>query len=125
VNEMSKSIDVITIDPHLCIIMSKQITNTLEQFQKAVGDHHIELVRIDDTNIMYVDSEGLYRPDQNYFVITGSERCLPIAGPAVILGGDDSGDSVSTNMTIFDVSKMVSFHTPIEMHDMAQAGKFS
>ena len=118
-------IDAILIDPFLQQIISTRIENSLEGLKKAIGDHYIELVRIDDKNDMYVDEEGLFREDQEFFVIHGSERIVPIAGYGIIVGSNPrTGNQINTSLNVTDIGKMVSFHSKLEMALMSQSGAF-
>lgn len=113
---MSKEINVILIDPLFGTIMQATINDDLKSLQHAVGDHHIELVYINDDNIMYVDEEGLFRENQDFFLLKAFDRKIPLAGKAVILGNDmENGESISTKMTPLDAAKIIEFKTLYEI----------
>jgi len=111
---MSK-IKVVIIDPFLQIIREGEIDGDLLSLQKSVGGHNIEIVYLDNDNIMYVDEEGLFREDQQFFIY--NKR--PFAGQAVVLGDDiKNGDSIACNSTVLEIAKKVEFHTASEISQM-------
>ena len=123
---MTQKIKAIIVDPHKREIYETEIENNLEGLKGAIDDNWIELVRINAQNDMYVDEEGLFKENQQFFVIAGRERKLPIAGKAVIVGSDTStGDQISVNMPLDVIKSMVSFHSVMEMQIMSRRGDFS
>lgn len=54
---------------------------------------------------LWVDDEGLYRTDQKFFRWRGYAQ--PLAGKALLLGTDETGESVATKMTLAEVESMV------------------
>ena len=112
---MSNKLNVIIIDPVLKIIASTEIEDSLQGLQHAIGDHNIELVYLDNDDIMYVDGEGLFRSDQQFFLY--NDR--PFAGKAVVLGNDpEEGGNKNANSSVTDISNRVRFHTAIEISQM-------
>jgi hypothetical protein len=123
VNAMTKQIKAILIDPYLKTIMATNIDNSLKGLQSAIGDHYIELVRIDDRNDMYVDEEGLFRENQEFFLIKGTERVIPIAGYGIIVGSNpDNGKQINTSLNVTDIAKMIEFKTLNEIRCDIQMG---
>jgi len=112
---MTKLIKAITVDPYLKMITESEIENSLEGFQHAIGDHFIELVRLDDNQLMYVDSEGLFRENQQFFVYN---KKFPFAGKAIIFGDNGEGGSIDTKYIATDVAKKVDFHSVEEIQRM-------
>ena len=122
---MSNKIRAIIIDPFEREISETEIENNLEGLKSAIGDHWIELVRINGQNDMYVDEEGLFRENQQFFVMSGSQRKVPIAGKAVVVGSDTStGEQINCNMPLDVIKEMVSFHSVLEMQIMSKRGDF-
>jgi hypothetical protein len=120
---MTKQIKAILIDPYLKTIMATNIDNSLKGLQSAIGDHYIELVRIDDRNDMYVDEEGLFRENQEFFLIKGTERVIPIAGYGIIVGSNpDNGKQINTSLNVTDIAKMIEFKTLNEIRCDIQMG---
>lgn len=122
---MSDQIDAILIDPFMKTIISTNIENSLKGLQKAIGDHYIELVRIDDKNDMYIDEEGMFRENQEFFLIKGSDRAIPIAGYGIIVGvNNNNGKQKNTSFKPTDIAKMIDFHSREEMQILASQGMF-
>lgn len=122
---MSNKIKAIIIDPFEREITETEIENNLEGLKGAIGDHWIELVRINNQNDMYVDEEGLFRENQQFFVMTGNQRKVPIAGKAVVVGSDVStGDQINVTMSLDNIKCMVSFYSAFEMQIMSERGEF-
>ena len=121
----NEDLKVIVVDPALCLIYEKTIKNNLEGLQHAIGDHHIEFVAIDGKNHAYVDEEGLFREDQQFFVINyPNGNKAPIAGKAIILGDDGEGGEADTTLSVTDIGKLITFNTRDETYKMSQAGEF-
>ena len=58
-------------------------------------------MRIDDSETLYVDDEGLYAENQRFFTWDGYPK--PLAGRGLILGTDEEGESIDTDMEPEDV----------------------
>ena len=113
---MPNKIKAIIIDPFLQIVKETEIEDDLDGLQGGVGGHNIETaLYIDDSNVMFVDSEGLFHTDQQFFVY-GEQ--FPLAGQAVIVGTGKDGDTIGTTLTALDVAKKVGFHTVSEISAM-------
>ena len=113
---MSKKIKAIIVDPFLNIIQEAEIEDTLEALQGAIGDHHIETaLYINDKDVMFVDSEGLFREEQQFFVY---DEKFPLAGKAVIVGTGSEGETIGATVTALDVAKKIGFHTVSEIAAM-------
>ena len=112
---MSKQIRIIVIDPHLRTISEGMIEPTLQGMQHAIGDHYIEAVYIDNNDIMYVDEEGLFRPDQAFFIY--NKR--PFAGKAIILGDDVRGATRGTTTLVTTIAQNIGFHSAEEIAAMS------
>ena len=65
------------------------------------------VVRIDDSETLYVDDEGLYVENQRFFTWNGYPN--PLAGRGLILGTNEDGESIDTDMEPEDVEKLVTF----------------
>lgn len=112
---MTDKIKAIIIDPHLRLIIQTEVEDSLEGLQHAIGDNQIELVYLDDGNIMYVDSEGLFKQNQRFFIYNNR----PFAGKAIVLGDDpENGKTVSTKSSVTDIASHVQFRTIEEIQAM-------
>jgi hypothetical protein len=56
---------------------------------------------------IFVDDEGLFKSDQQFFHVQGYPQ--PLAGKGLILGTDDEGESVSPVIGYEDFCKLVTF----------------
>jgi hypothetical protein len=54
---------------------------------------------------LFVDDEGLFKADQKFF--HWADYPQPLAGKALLLGTDDTGESVATKQTISEVERQV------------------
>ena len=59
------------------------------------------------TNSVYVDDEGLLKDPKEFFMIPGYHQWL--AGNGLILGVDESGESVDTTLTVEQVEQVIKF----------------
>ena len=57
----------------------------------------------------FVDDEGLFKPDQAFFLI--GEYPTPLAGKALVLGTDEAGDSISPETFLTDLK--VAWASPV------------
>lgn len=71
-------------------------------------------------DVVYVDDMGLYRNEQDFFMIEGYENPLP--GKGLVLGTDDEGESTEPTYTNMEwLTGMVEFITGQEAYDIAKA----
>lgn len=67
--------------------------------------HSFDVVRIDDTNAIFLDDNGLYVENQAYVLWDGYHQ--PLAGKCLILGCDEEGETIGTTLTESEVSAKV------------------
>ena len=116
---MPKKIKAIVIDPVMCMITETTIDGSLESLQHAIGDRRIEVVYLDHPNVMYVDEEGLFLPNQSYFVYNDE---TPLAGKAVIVGVGEDGQTIGTSLNVTDLLSKIAFHSASEIVAMNLQG---
>ena len=97
----------ILIDPARKTIEETKYDGTLEDIYKHIEQAVITTVRVDEENILYVDDEGLYRPNQHYFR-WGPQKYL--AGRGIIIGVNEAGEDVEATISIDEVRKDVQFY---------------
>lgn len=69
-----------------------------------------------DVGDVFVDDEGLLKPNQKFFVIDGS---TPLAGRGLVFGPvDDEGDSTPATVTIEELEQKVRFLSAQSILDM-------
>lgn len=78
------------------------------------------VVRLDSTESetdrgdgLFVDDEGLMKPQAHFFKIAGFDQ--PLAGNGLVLGTDDEGESTAPAMTLAELQAIVTFHSAEEL----------
>lgn len=106
-----------------CILIdveAKRITEVfIEEGLQPIYDvlkcDYFESVRIDDTNDLYVDEEGLFKVDENTkFFQYGTSQYL--VGNGLVTAHNDMGETIDTTLSVDDVEKMVKFYTYEEVN---------
>jgi len=93
------------IDPYDETVSEIDYNGDYKEIYNLIGCRTFDCVRLDDTNDMYVDDEGLLRNPNRYFKY-GEHT---IAGNGLILAHNDEGESVGTELSSDDVYKKVQF----------------
>tara|TARA_R110002012_G_scaffold306769_1_gene511706 strand:+ start:557 stop:895 length:339 start_codon:yes stop_codon:yes gene_type:complete len=83
--------------------------DTLDNIYDLLNCRTFDVVRIDETDGIYVDDEGLFVDDQLFFEYGGDAQAVRLAGNGLILGVDDEGNSTSPNVTLEEVQGRVGF----------------
>jgi len=83
--------------------------DTLKNIYELVECATFDVVRIDNTNGIYVDDEGLFVEDQLFFTYHGDTYSQTLAGNGLILGVDSEGNSVSPTITVKEVEEAIDF----------------
>jgi hypothetical protein len=63
-------------------------------------------LRFDNEDMMLIDDEGLFKNPDRFFVLA-EDYPRPIAGRAIIVGTDDSGDTAPCQLTLEHIAKQV------------------
>ena len=108
----------ILIDPFLKKVTNVNVSpiNTLKEMYKHIGCSMVETVNYKHISVVediWVDEEGLMKPsgEQRFFKVSN----LPylhhgvIAGRGLILGSDRQGGTISTSLTIEDVTPRITW----------------
>ena len=104
----------ILIDPFARTITERVIEpDSLKSIYDAISADCFSCVELDDRDTLYVDDEGLYRENQEFFMIGNYPQ--PIAGSALILGCDPEGESVTPKASLDKVRGHVRWLTPAEV----------
>jgi|TARA_R110001606_G_scaffold194674_1_gene342383 hypothetical protein len=106
---MEKTMKAILINVKTQEITEVEHDGTLKNIYKHVDCSTFDVVDIDGTNDIYVDDEGLFKPNQLYFEYSGTERTIQLAGNGLILGVDEEGESISPTINIEEVRASVRF----------------
>tara|TARA_R100000234_G_C4909966_1_gene139412 strand:- start:256 stop:585 length:330 start_codon:yes stop_codon:yes gene_type:complete len=99
----------ILIDVHTQSVTEVEHDNTLENIYDLLDCRTFDVVRIDETDSIYIDDEGLFVNDQLFFEYGGDAQSVRLAGNGLILGVDDEGNSISPKTTIEEVKGRVGF----------------
>jgi hypothetical protein len=99
----------IFIDPFTRTIEEVETTGKLPEIYSMLGVELITIVHVGETDVLFLDDEGLFVPaeEQAYFHWTGSAQ--PFAGKGLIVGTDEEGDSTDAEMDIEEVRKKVTW----------------
>ena len=92
----------ILINPFDETIKEVNILGNAEDVYLLTECSTFDVVRISDTEDLYVDDEGLLK-DNRYFTIYGK----PIAGRGLIMSHDVEGNSVSTTLSLQEIKDVV------------------
>jgi hypothetical protein len=120
---MEKSIKGILVDPFLKTVTEVTVigtrdewgTNYLESFYKLLGCRTIEAAALDvDDQSLYVDEEGMFAENQQFFYLPKLSPYQPLAGRGVFVGLDDEGDSADTKLTTEAIQAEVEWLTPLQ-----------
>lgn len=83
--------------------------DTLKNIYELVECATFDVVRIDNTNGIYVDDEGLFVEDQLFFTYHGDTYSQTLAGNGLILGVDSEGNSIAPTITVEEVEEAIDF----------------
>lgn len=106
---------------------TRQITETeindWSEISPSIDARIFDCVRIGDTDILYVDDEGLLSLDNDsmFIRVTVDGESVTLAGNGLILGSDDEGQSTDTALTVEQVKEMVEFK-PLAEVSMSEVG---
>lgn len=96
------------IDPHEMTVTEVEYSGDYRQIYDHIDCGTFDAARFDDNgDTAFVDDEGLSVEGQKYFMIAGYPQ--PLAGKALILGTDDEGGSISPQVSLARLKKMVRF----------------
>lgn len=100
----AKTIKAILIDPVAKLVTEVMVENELEAFYRILHCGTIEAAYpewMEGYNHLYVDEEGLFKEGQVFFRILGVSQ--PLAGRALVVGGNEDGDTVDATTTLSEV----------------------
>ena len=90
-------------------IKEVEFDGTLHNIYDLVDCATFDVVRIDETNGIYVDDEGLFVEDQLFFTYHGDNYSQTLAGNGLILGVNGGGETISPTLTVEEVQEAVDF----------------
>lgn len=99
----------ILIDTNTEEIKEVEFDGTLHHIYELVDCATFDVVRIDETNGIYVDDEGLFVEDQLFFTYHGDNYSHTLAGNGLVLGVNGGGETISPTITLAEVEEAVDF----------------
>jgi len=85
------------IDPTAQTITEAEYHGNYREIYTLGGFDCFDLVRLDGENGIFVDDEGLFKSDQDFFGIKGYPQ--PLAGRGVVLGNNMEGETIAPTVT--------------------------
>lgn len=80
----------------------------LDYLYKSIGCEVVEVVNLKDGVDLYVDEEGLLKPQEHFFYYKGTHQ--PMAGNGVICGFNmEDGEAIGTDLPLKEVLESVLF----------------
>lgn len=80
----------------------------LDYLYKAAGCNIVEVVNLPNGDDLYVDEEGLLKPQEHFFFYEGTHQ--PMAGNGVICGfNHEDGAAIGTDLPLKEVLEKVRF----------------
>ena len=98
----------ILIDPTTKSITEVDYTGDYKQIYKLCDFSYFECAEIDPKHTLFVDEEALLKEENDFFRILGDPP-RSFAGKGLVLGLDDSGESVGSELTVDDIKEKVKF----------------
>jgi len=95
------------IDPEAKTITEVDHNGDYKQIYEFIGVDCFTVVQMDDVNCVYVDDEGLLNNPRYFFTIQGYHQ--PLAGKGLVLGVDEEGETIGTNLELEDLQKIIRF----------------
>ena len=102
---MEKNIRGIQIDAEKRTVKEVRVIGDYKAIYPFINCDCFTVVGISDTEGIYVDDEGLLKEPKHFFMYQGYPE--PLAGNGLILGTNDEGDSVDTQLTVEFVRKQI------------------
>lgn len=111
-NANKKVIKAILIDPFEMIVSEVFYGGDLENIYELIEAKPFTVASFGaDGDGIFVDDEGLFRQGQRFFKFDGYPQ--PLAGKGLILGSDESGESISPAITLEAVQTSVRWVQPL------------
>jgi len=95
------------IDPYKHSITKVDYSGNYEDIYKLIDCQTFDCVGFNGEDTLYVDDEGLYKENPEFFMIKGYSQ--PLCGKALVLGTDREGNSIAPKVSLTNLKKMVTF----------------
>ena len=108
-----KQIQGIFIDVKNQAITEKMILTGLKPIYELLNCQIVDIIHLSESSGIYVDDEGLLVDEdmvEGYFKINGKGQFY--AGSGLLVGFDESGDDISSTLTVEQVKQLITFYSP-------------
>ena len=109
----------ILIDPFLRVISEVNVKNDLQSFYDILDIRTLTTVRIDGTNSLYLDDEGLFNNNNSLFEIASYAQ--PLAGRALVVAHNEEGETVETTLDIDQIRSMIGWVDHLTPEEVLEA----
>jgi hypothetical protein len=108
------------IDPYNCSITQVKYSGDYNDIYNLIDAKYFDCVGFNEfRDTLYVDDEGLYKDNKEFFMIEGYPQ--PLVGKALVLGCDRNGNSIAPKISLTKLRNMVSFIPSIFIMEVAPA----
>jgi hypothetical protein len=108
------------IDPYECVITQVDYNGHYQQIYDLIDCYCFDCVGFNEfRDTLYVDDEGLYKDNKEFFLIQGYPQ--PLVGKALVLGTDRYGNSKAPKISLTKLKKMVQFIPSIFIREVHAA----
>jgi hypothetical protein len=95
------------IDPYEHSITGVDYSGDYKDIYKLIDCQTFDCVGFNGDDTLYVDDEGLYKDNPEFFMIKGYSQ--PLCGKALVLGTDRDGNSIRPVVSLTKLKSMVTF----------------
>jgi len=95
------------IDPYEHSITKIDYSGDYHDIYKLIDCQTFDCVGFNGDDTLYVDDEGLYKDNPEFFMIKGYPQ--PLCGKALVLGYDVDGNSIDPKVSLTKLKGMVTF----------------
>lgn len=99
----------ILIDPVARTVTEVDYDGNYKSIYRLIEAHPFQVLQINETESVFIDDEGLlHEPSPTHYFRFGTDG-HPVSGKGLVLGVDDEGESVATQLTIAELQDMIQF----------------
>lgn len=97
------------IDPARFVIEPVDIhpDNAAHQIYAHIGCDRFDAVYLDNHDTLYVDDEGLLKPQHHFIILDGYPQ--PLAGKGLLLGATPHGDNADAHISLQQLTDKITF----------------
>lgn len=101
------------INPFERKIMQVEHNGDYKEIYKLIEASTFDIARLPSGDGIYIDDDGLFKEDQQFFLHKGYGQ--PLAGMGLVLGSDEEGNSTSPSITMAALAHQVEFGMPMNI----------